>query len=134
MRSKQHVASEAHADAPNAGNRGSARIGGALPSPAPTSEALISRPCRQVRQAPLHSSLTWSNLASVMNWFWDQRQRWIAETIGIFGFINREHIMRKFGVSTPQASADLRDFQRAHPDALVYNKTSKRYERQETCR
>jgi hypothetical protein len=62
-----------------------------------------------------------------VNWFWDQRQRWIAETIGIFGFINREHIERKFGVSTPQASNDLRDFQRLHPGAIEYDKAAKRY-------
>jgi len=62
-----------------------------------------------------------------MNWFWDQRQRWIAETVGIFGFINREHIVRKFGVSVPQASTDLRDFQRLHPNAIRYDKTAKRY-------
>ena len=63
-----------------------------------------------------------------MNWFTDQRQRWIAETLGIFGFINREHIVRKFGVSVPQASTDLRDFQRQNPNACIYNKTTKRYE------
>jgi hypothetical protein len=62
-----------------------------------------------------------------MNWFTDQRQRWIAETVGIFGFINREHIVRKFGVSVPQASTDLRDFQRMHPKAIEYDKTAKCY-------
>lgn len=63
-----------------------------------------------------------------VNWFTDQRQRWIAETVGIFGFINRDHIVRKFGVSVPQASVDLREFQRLHPRAIKYNQTSKRYE------
>ena len=47
---------------------------------------------------------------------------------GIFGFINREHIERKFGVSTPQASVDLAAFQGANPGAIVYNKSTKRYE------
>jgi hypothetical protein len=54
-----------------------------------------------------------------VNWFTDQRQQWIAETVGIFGFINREHIERKFGVSAPQASGDLRDFMKRNPDTLV---------------
>lgn len=62
-----------------------------------------------------------------MNWFTDQRQRWIAETLGIFGFINREHIERKFGVSTPQASGDLREFQKRNPNAIIYDATAKRY-------
>lgn len=62
-----------------------------------------------------------------MNWFTDQRQRWIAETLGIFGFINREHIERKFGVSTPQASMDLREFQKRNPGAVSYDVSAKRY-------
>jgi hypothetical protein len=61
------------------------------------------------------------------NWFATQRQEWIAETLRIFGFINREHIKRKFGVSTPQASLDLREFQKRHPEAVVYDKSMKRY-------
>ena len=63
-----------------------------------------------------------------MNWFVLQRQEWIAETLRVFGFINREHIERKFGVSTPQASMDLRDFQDKYPFSIVYNKSAKRYE------
>jgi hypothetical protein len=31
-------------------------------------------------------------------WFEQQRMDWIAETLRIFGFINREHLMRKFGI------------------------------------
>jgi len=65
---------------------------------------------------------------SECNWFVRQRQEWIGETVRVFGFINREHIERKFGISTPQASADLAMFQAAHPNAIEYNKSSKRYE------
>lgn len=61
-------------------------------------------------------------------WFIKHRQEWIAEALRIYGFINREHIERKFGVSTPQASIDLRDFQTANPNAVTYNKSAKRYE------
>jgi hypothetical protein len=61
------------------------------------------------------------------NWFTEQRQHWIAEIVDIFGFINREHIERKFGVSTPQASGDLRDFMARHPGTIVYDKHRKRY-------
>jgi DeoR/GlpR family transcriptional regulator of sugar metabolism len=63
-----------------------------------------------------------------MNWFAEQRQQWIAEIVGVFGFINREHIVRKFGVSVPQASMDLREFQRQHPNVIRYDKSTKRYE------
>jgi hypothetical protein len=52
---------------------------------------------------------------------------WIAETLRIFGFINREHLMRKFGVSMPQASKDLNAFLRAHPTAMTYDLSGKRY-------
>lgn len=62
------------------------------------------------------------------NWFVRQRQEWIAETVRVFGFINREHIERKFGISTPQASMDLRQYQDEHPGAIDYNRSAKRYE------
>ena len=61
-------------------------------------------------------------------WFVQKRQEWIAETLRIFGFINREHIERKFGISTPQASVDLQKFQEEHPGVMFYNNRSKRYE------
>lgn len=64
------------------------------------------------------------------NWFVRQRQEWIAETIRVFGFINREHIERKFGTSSPSASLDLQQFQTERPGAIFYNKSSKRYEAQ----
>ncbi len=65
---------------------------------------------------------------SDMTYFARLRQEWISETLRVFGFINREHIERKFGISTPQASHDLSVFQKASPDKIAYNKNSKRYE------
>lgn len=62
-----------------------------------------------------------------MAWAEDYRQGWIAETLRVFGFINREHLCRKFGISHPQASLDLRRYQADHPAALTYDKTAKRY-------
>lgn len=44
-----------------------------------------------------------------MTWFTEHRLAWIKESVEIFGFINREHIQKKFGISTPQASYDLRE-------------------------
>jgi transposase len=62
-----------------------------------------------------------------MRWFEQYRMDWIAETLRVFGFINREHLERKFGMSTPQASNDLARFRRAHPTAMTYDMTAKRY-------
>ncbi len=62
-----------------------------------------------------------------MRWFERHRQEWIAETLRVFGFINREHLERKFGISTPQASLDLSSFQRHHPKAMTYDASARRY-------
>ena len=62
-----------------------------------------------------------------MNWFAKARQDWIEETVRVFGYINREHIEKKFGVSTPQASMDLNAFMRANPGRIVYDRSMKRY-------
>lgn len=64
-----------------------------------------------------------------MRWFEQHRQEWIAETLRVFGFINRDHIVRKFGVSTPQASKDLQTYQRANPGAIKYDLSEKCYVR-----
>ncbi|MER8560127.1 hypothetical protein [Mesorhizobium sp. M0578] len=63
------------------------------------------------------------------DWFKRTRVAWIAEMVDIYGFINREHIQTKFGVSMPQASYDLRDAMAAHPGMIVYNFSAKRYEK-----
>jgi DeoR/GlpR family transcriptional regulator of sugar metabolism len=62
-----------------------------------------------------------------MRWFEQARQDWIFETLTIFGFIQRKHLMRKFDISEPQASADLAKFQRRHPLTIKYDKSEKRY-------
>ncbi len=62
-----------------------------------------------------------------MTWCQQQRQDWIAETLRVFGFINRDHLMRKFGISQPQASTDLTAFRRAHPTFLIYDVSKKHY-------
>jgi hypothetical protein len=64
-----------------------------------------------------------------MKWFEQARQDWIKEMLTVYGFINREHLMRKFGISVPQASKDLQTFQRLNPDELAYDLRAKRYVR-----
>lgn len=63
------------------------------------------------------------------DWFQQHRLEWIRESVDIFGFINREHIERKFHVSTPQASVDLKNAMKKWPNMIRYNLSSKRYER-----
>lgn len=60
-------------------------------------------------------------------YFKRMRVDWVKETIRIYGFINREHVMRKFDVSMPQASADLMAAGREDA-AIQYNSSTKRYE------
>ena len=64
-----------------------------------------------------------------VNWFVRQRQSWIGEMLEIYGFIRRDHLRRKFGISIPQASADLRQYFREHPDRMRYDLTRKAYVR-----
>lgn len=62
-----------------------------------------------------------------MNWFEKKRQDWIAETLCIFGFIQRQHLMRKFSISMVQASKDLQKFSQNCPGWMEYNAREKRY-------
>lgn len=60
-------------------------------------------------------------------WAQEQRIQWIVETAAIFGFINRAHVMKKFRVSTPQASHDFALVMQMHPGTLHYDKQAKHY-------
>ncbi len=62
-----------------------------------------------------------------MRWFENHRIEWILESVQIFGFINRKHIMAKFGVSTPQASYDISKFKELHPGIIEYDTSRKSY-------
>jgi DeoR/GlpR family transcriptional regulator of sugar metabolism len=62
-------------------------------------------------------------------WFESQRTAFITEMLHVYGFINREHLMRKFGISQPQASKDLQAYLRRSDGSMVYNQSTKRYER-----
>lgn len=62
-----------------------------------------------------------------MNWYQQHRQEWIAETLRVFGYINREHLVKKFGISVPQASADLNRYLKDHPGSMRYDTGLKRY-------
>jgi hypothetical protein len=63
-----------------------------------------------------------------VNWCQQYRLTWIREALAVYGFVNRDHLRRKFGISRPQASADLAQFARLHPKLIRYNRQARRYE------
>lgn len=62
-----------------------------------------------------------------MTWFTQHRQEWIAEMLDVYGFINRFHLKRKFGISSAQAAIDFRTFHERKPDAMRYDPRKKIY-------
>ena len=64
----------------------------------------------------------------LISWCKEQRLKFITEMLYVYGFINREHLEKMFRISTPQASADLKEYRRLYPEAITYNKSAKRYE------
>ena len=65
----------------------------------------------------------------MITWAQEQRLLWIAEMLDIYGFINRGHIVKKFRVSVPQASADMGMVCRNVPMRILYNPKTKQYEK-----
>ena len=45
----------------------------------------------------------------------------------VYGFINRFHMTRKFGISAAQAALDFRAFNEANPEAMKYDARKKIY-------
>lgn len=62
-----------------------------------------------------------------MRWAQQHRLAFIGHRLLASGTVNRRDLMRKFGISQPQASVDLRRFDEAHPGAMRYDKTRKTY-------
>lgn len=62
-----------------------------------------------------------------MNWYADQRQKWIREMLRVYGFINRQHIMRKFGLSNAAAALDFKQFISTNPEAMTYDSNRRCY-------
>jgi hypothetical protein len=63
----------------------------------------------------------------VSKWFIHHRQQFIADTLRVFGQINRAQLVDKFDISTQQASADISLFVQTNPDAMVYDGKAKCY-------
>lgn len=62
------------------------------------------------------------------NWFTETRVAWIIEMVEIFGFINRKHVIAKFGISKQQVASDFRVLLEMRPGLMTYNDSTKRYE------
>lgn len=61
------------------------------------------------------------------HWFVDHRQQFIADTLRVFGQINRQTLCDRFDISTPQASTDLTLFMKLNPGAMIYDGRAKCY-------
>jgi hypothetical protein len=59
----------------------------------------------------------------------EQRLRLIDFLVAHYGTLRREAIVDYFGISTPQASLDIRQYMELAPSNLAYDKHSKCYRR-----
>lgn len=62
-----------------------------------------------------------------MRYFEKLRISWIIESLEIFGFINRSHVTKKFGVTEQVASKDFQSVQKLHPHMMRYDPSAKCY-------
>lgn len=62
-----------------------------------------------------------------LTWAQEFRAAWIAEMVQIYGYIRREHVMKKFRVSALQASHDMATARKIAPDLMSYDPSEKRY-------
>lgn len=62
-----------------------------------------------------------------MRYFEQLRIAWIIEMVQIFGFINRSHVVKKFGVTVAVASSDFGKVQKIHPHLMRYDTSQKCY-------
>ncbi len=65
--------------------------------------------------------------AADLRWGVEQRLEFIEFRLFWEGGLNRADITRYFGVSVPQASKDLSQYQALAPDNIVYDRSEKRY-------
>lgn len=62
-----------------------------------------------------------------IRWGAERRQEYIEFRVFWSGSVNRSDLMDRFGVSTPQASVDLSNYQQFAPGNLVYDSSKKTY-------
>lgn len=62
-----------------------------------------------------------------MRYFEHLRISWIIEMVEIYGFINRSHVSKKFGVNAAVASSDFGKVQKLQPNLMRYDASQKCY-------
>jgi predicted DNA-binding transcriptional regulator YafY len=62
-----------------------------------------------------------------LRWSVEQRVAFAARRLYWDGSINRDDLMRRFGVSANQATADLARLKEAYPDGFAYDTVARRY-------
>lgn len=62
-----------------------------------------------------------------MSWFTERRLDFIDYRLAVAGEVQRSDLVNTFGISVPQASADIGAFMRLYPKAMRYDSTAKRY-------
>jgi hypothetical protein len=67
------------------------------------------------------------------SWFARCRLAWLERQARRSGTINRSDLMRQFGISAAQASADFQAYQILNPGALYYDLCVKCYRWQPKC-
>jgi len=66
-----------------------------------------------------------------LRWSVEQRVGFAAQRLYWDGTINRDDLMRRFGVSANQATADLARLKDAYPDGFAYDTVARRYRAQD---
>lgn len=64
---------------------------------------------------------------SLLRWSVEQRLAFAARRLYWDGTINRDDLMKRFGVSANQATADLTRLKQAYPDGFAYDTVGRRY-------
>jgi len=67
------------------------------------------------------------NPAPTLRWSAEQRVAFAARRLYWDGTINRDDLMRRFGVSANQATADLSRLREEYPDGFAYDTVARRY-------
>ncbi|KAB2858536.1 MAG: WYL domain-containing protein [Bauldia sp.] len=76
------------------------------------------------RKSPDESSL---DEGAHLRWSVEQRLAFVEERLFWIGAVNRNDLVRRFGVSMSQASADIGRYLARRPPGVAYDKSAKRY-------
>ncbi len=67
--------------------------------------------------------------ASKLLYVVEQRLRYIDVLLALYGTVNRQALIMWFGISTPQASLDIKKYLEIAPSNAVYDRTARTYRR-----